>query len=812
MAGSGQGRYPPGCEPDAARPESHTGADEREMNVTATTKPIRKPEIDLLEYWQIAWKRKWIILSAVAILVSLAALLSFTATPLYRATATLLLEEPSSNRLTIQDLLNSQGVGFAESGSYRNTQLRILQSRTIAERVAKRMDLGRRPEFNSNRAEKQSLIQMVKGLIRMDWLFPSKSSPEGNAAAAAEADSNAARNTDFILAGMNVRPVDGTRLVEVSFASPHPRLAADIVNTLSSEFVNFSVETRYEATQQTSEFLNESISRLREDLATKERELQKYSEEKKILPLNEKESNIVTKYAELQRAAMGAQVERINAEAKYKAMAKLLIDALPQVIENPTIQGLNATYLATKADYEEKIRTLFTPSHPEMVRLKTRLDGLKAQLEEEIRKSVEAANTAYRTALDKEQRLQRELETERVDVSRMSNDAILSGSLEMEIKNTRETLDTLVGQQNETLVSARLSGQMTSTIKVVDPALVPKAPFSPNKKRSLIIGFLLGGFLGLGLAFVIDFLDNTVKSPEDLEKLTGLPSLGIIPHFSPNGAKEKGRGYYNYSYRYRSAYGAKGDASAAELAKLTEVELINHLFPKISIAEDYRTVRTAIQFSRSDLTTRAIAFTSTSPQEGKSATTSNMAISFAQLGERVLIVDADLRKPRLHKIFKVRNKTGLSDVLTGRASAEDVIQKTAIDNLSILPSGPHPPNPAELLNSKRMKEFLDNVRRRYAVVLVDLPPVLAVIDPVIVAAMADMTVIVVRMGTTTRKPLRRAIEELGRGKADIIGIILNDARIRRSSFGSYTPYFQYEYYQDKSEDESSGSRTETRRS
>lgn len=772
--------------------------------MTATTKPVRKPEIDLLEYWQIAWKRKWIILSAVAVLLALAALFSFTATPLYRATATLLLEEPTSNRLTIQDLLNAQGVGFTESSSYRNTQLRILQSRTIAERVAKKMDLSRRPELLSNKASKQSLIQMVKGLVRMNWLFPSKSAAPESAAAAAEASSDAAAlNTNFILSGLAVRQIPDTRLVEVSFVSPHPRLAADIVNTLSSEFVYFSVESRYEATQQTSEFLNESISRLREDLATKERELQKYSEEKKILQLNENESNIVTKYAELQKAAMTAQVDRINAESKYKELAKLQIDALPQVIENPTIQSLNATYLSTKADYEQQIRTVYTANHPTMVRLKTRLDGLKVQLEEEIRKSVEAANTAYRTALDREQRMQRELDTQRLDVSRMNNDAILSRSLEMEITNTREMLDKLVGQQNEALVSARLSGQMTSTIKVVDPALVPKSPFSPNTKRNLILGLLLGGFLGLGLAFVIDFLDNTVKSPEDLEKLTGLPSLGIIPHFSPNGAKEKGRGYYNYSYRYRSSYGPKADANAAELAKLTEVELINHLFPKISIAEDYRSVRTAIQFSRSDLSTRAIAFTSTSPQEGKSATTSNMAISFAQLGERILVVDADLRKPRLHKIFKVRNKVGLSDVLTGRATAEDAIQKTAIDNLCILPSGPHPPNPAELLNSKRMKEFLDDVRKKYSVVLVDLPPVLAVIDPVIVSAIADMTVIVVRMGVTTRKPLRRAIEELGRAKADVIGVILNDARIRRSSYGSNQPYFQYEYYQDKSEDEPS---------
>jgi capsular exopolysaccharide synthesis family protein len=770
--------------------------------LTSASKPVRKSEIDLLEYWQIVWKRRWIVLSATAVLVALTVFFSLTSTPLYRATATLLLEEPISNRLTIQDLLSGQGVGFAESSSYRNTQLRILQSRTIAERVAKKIDLARRPELRSPQDSKQSLLQMIRGLLRMDWLFPSRAASQRNLAAEAEASSDAAlRNAEFILDGLTVRPIPDTRLVEVSFVSRFPGLASDIVNTLSSEFVYFSAESRYEATQQTSEFLNDQISRLREDLATKERELQKYSEEKKILQLNEKESNVVSKYAELQKAAMSAQVERINAESRYRELSKLQIDALPQVINNPNIQALNTSYLTTRSEYEEKIRTTFTPSHPDMIQLKARVDGLKGQLEEEIKNAVAAANAVYRTALDKEQRLQRELDAQRVDVSRTNSDAILSRSLDIDISNIREMLDKLVGQQNEALVSARLSGQMTSTIKVVDSALVPKKPFSPNTKRNIIVGLLLGVFFGIGLAFVIDVLDNTVKSPEDLEKLTGLPSLGLIPHFTPKGSREKGGGYA-YSYRYRSAYGPKGDAAAAELAKLTEVELINHLFPKISIAEDYRTVRTAIQFSRSELGSRAIAFTSASPQEGKSATVANMAISFAQLGDRVLIVDADLRKPRLHKIFKVRNRAGLSDVLAGRATADDAIQKTAIDNLLILPSGPHPPNPAELLNAKRMKDLLDEMRKRFATILIDLPPVLAVIDPVIVSTQADMTVIVVRMGVTTRKLLRRAIEELGRGKADIIGAILNDARIRRSSLGSSAPFFQYEYYQDKSDAES----------
>ena len=335
-----------------------------------------------------------------------------------------------------------------------------------------------------------------------------------------------------------------------------------------------------------------------------------------------------------------------------------------------------------------------------------------------------------------------------------------------------------------------MSGLKTSNIKIVDRALVPHIPSSPNIKRNFIVAFLLGLMLGVGLAFAAHFLDNTIKNPEDLDKLTGLPSLGLVPHFSPNETGGKGV--------YASPYGASASQNA-EALKVSEIELINHLFPKISIAEDYRNIRTSILFSRVDSDQRVIAFTSTQPQEGKSATISNIAISFAQMGERVLAIDADLRKPRLHKIFQVRNTIGLSDVLTGRADLEEAVQKTPVAHFFLLPSGPHPPNPAELLNSRKMKELLAVVRDRYEIILIDLPPVLAVVDPVIVAAMADMTIIVLKTGKTTRKPLLRAIDQLRKAKARVAGVIFNDADTRKSTF--MTPYFQYEYYQDANLDE-----------
>jgi capsular exopolysaccharide synthesis family protein len=424
-----------------------------------------------------------------------------------------------------------------------------------------------------------------------------------------------------------------------------------------------------------------------------------------------------------------------------------------------------------------------------MVQLKARLDATRNTLKQEIRKAVDAAESEYRAALKQENSLQGLLDEQRGDVTRMNRNAIFYHTLRTEVENMRTLLSTLVAKQNEIQVSSQLGGLRTSNIKIVDRALVPPAPFSPNVRRNLLMALLAGLFGGLGLIFVVEYLDNTVKGPEDVEKLVGLPSLGIIPYLSAEGTRKKSDVYGSYR-----SYGAEQGKPGEDLPAVREIELINHLYPKFSIAEDYRTVRTSILFSHADSTPKTIAFTSTVPQEGKSATISNLAVSFAQLEGKVLLIDADLRKPRLSKIFNLRNVTGLSSFLAGKSGYEEVIQKTSIDNVWTIPSGPHPPNPAELLNSKAMKELLARAKDEFSIVLLDTPPVLAVIDPVIVCSLVDSTVFVVQAGKTTRRSLQRAVEEVRKSKADIIGVVFNEVRMGRRGIGTpFYHYYQYEY-------------------
>ena len=439
-----------------------------------------------------------------------------------------------------------------------------------------------------------------------------------------------------------------------------------------------------------------------------------------------------------------------------------------------------------------------------MVTLRAKLNSMRSELENEITKAVDEAERVYRSAQKEEASLKNMLEAHKVDVIRMNSNAILYNSIKIEVENKRNLLNSLVARQNETLVSARLSGLKTSNISIIDRAEVPKSPVSPNKRRNMFLAIIVGLFGGVGLCFFLEYLDNTVKGPEEVEKMTGLPSLGVIPYVPPEGMKKKKRyGYYS-KYKYKYSYSEKKDnpGSEQELPDIKEIELVNHIHPKFSISEDYRTVRTSILLSHANKPPKTIAFTSALPREGKTSSAANIAVAFSQLEDKVLLVDSDMRKPRLHRIFKVKNVGGLSGFLTGKVPVEKAIKKTKVKNIWLIPSGPIPPNPAELLNSEKMKELMEEMRERFDIVLLDTPPLLALADAVIISSIADSMVFVVQAGKTTNKPFLQGVEELKRAKAKIIGVLFNEVKARGEGYHSpYYEYFQYHhlYHEEKEE-------------
>ena len=755
----------------------------------------KEKQIDLLEYWQIILNRKWIVVAFTTVVLLIAGVTAFTKIPLYRARAKVLIGEQESEMFTIREIAPDYAVrSFDHMHQYLNTQLEVLTSRSLAERVVKRMNLTSRPEFKTLGRSKPNPIRAIKKFISLRWffqLFASKAKVTDQVPgqkSSPDVDSGLAL---AVLGGLSVHPIENTRVIELYYVSPHPTLAADILNTIAEEFINYSIEIRYEMTQQASEFLNEQIARLRQDLANIEKELQRYGQEKELFFLSDRESTVLNKFADLNSAYTQSQIERVNAEANYRELKSLTVDALPQSVSNPLIQSLKTQYTNIKNEYEEK-KKFFKESYPDMIKLKARLDSMKDELQSEIKKAVDMSESEYRSAYKKEVSLKNLLESQRKNVVRMNSNAILYNSLQIEVENKRNLLKSLVAKQNETLISARLGGLKSSSIKILDKALVPKAPFSPNTARSLMLALLFGLFGGVGLIFFLEYLDNSIKGPEDVEKLTGLPSLGIIPKLSLNGLSAKSA----YGNSSESASPSSGTNIDEILSKTKGIELVNSHYPQFFISEDYRTIRTSILLSNPGAPLKVIAFSSSLPQEGKTATAVNMAVAFAQLKKHTLLIDADLRKPRLHRIFNIRNNVGLSSFLTGSVMFEETIRKTSTENIWMIPSGPLPPNPAELLNSAKMVETLDEARDNFDVVLLDTPPVLAVVDPVIVSSLAEGTVFVVKAGKTGRKPFLKAIEELSRANSKIIGVLFNEMKMRKEAYQSsyYRHYYRKQYF------------------
>jgi len=746
-----------------------------------------------MEYWSLILKRKWIAITFAGTLVFFTAVFSFLATPKYKSTATLLIEEETSGILSINEAFRDQTQVVGDLRDY-NTQLQLLKSKSLAERVARKLNLLTRPEFEADQKATTGVISGITYVLTFKWIGAQKDRDE-NQGNPSLAENPYLGIASLLLRNIDVRPIKETKLVELSFKFTSAKLAAEIVNALAEEFISFSIEKRYSTTQQASDFLTESIANLRDDLAAKERELQRYSQEKDIVFLSETENTAVNTFTNLSEAYNQAMLERINAEAEYRELKNFEGDSIPQFISDPAIQQLKSEYTRLRADYQEKSKQL-KADHPEMLKIKARLDSLK----EEINKAADAAEGRLKTAQKKEASIKYTLDKQRGDVARMKNNSILYNSIKSEVESKRRLLNTLLEKQSETQLSAQLKGLNASNISIIDKAEVPRKPVSPNTQLNLLLALLIGLFGGVGLCFVFDYIDDTLKGPDDVERLAGLPSLGVIPYLPSEGSK-KSKAYTSY-LKYRYSYGTQNPSREDSLPEVKEIELVNHLNPDGPLSEDYRTVRTSLLLSHAEKPSKVFVFTSAMTQEGKTATVANLAVSFAQLQERVLVVEADLRKPRLHRLFKLRSLNGLTGFLTGKLPLKETIHKTFIENVWVMPSGPIPPNPAELLNSVKMKDMLEEVGHIFDVVLLDSPPVLAVIDSVIISSIVNSTVIVIRGDKTRRKPFLTAIEELRRARANIVGVVLNGADIGKEG-SYYSKYYRYykKYGLYKKEDE-----------
>ncbi len=727
----------------------------RESDRPAGSLPSR--EVNLVDYGLMFLRRKWLIASVILIVLVLVGIYTYTRTPVYSAKGQLLIEK-EPNILSFEEIFQVESF----QTDYYQTQYKLLQSRTLAGRAVEKLKLDGHPEFAGKRAK-----------------------------AKAGKDDPAFRGmlVDEYLKRLTIFPVRQTRLVDVTFKSSDPKLAAEGVNALFDEFIAMSVESRYTATEQATEFLTQQIASLRSDIERKEMQLQTYGAEKNIVALSDTETTIISRLADLNRALTQAQIDRVNKEAYFKEIKAASPDYIPASINNPVIQNLRQEYARLSREYSRK-QEQFGPEYPEIQRLKTDLESTKRSLQTETENLINSARSDYQAALKKEESLQGVFSAQKQESIQLNSNAISYNTLKTEIENNKSLLSTLLKRNSETGVSARLRGVGVSNIRIVDRAEVPLRPWSPRKKVNLILGLLVGLLGGLGLAVLLDYLDNSVKSAQDVEKYAGLPSLGVIAAFDPN-AKDGG---YGYGYGYgggdgrpagKRKPGAEGPGSGpAEppLPVLKSIDLITHISPKSNISENYRSIRTAVLLSTANPGSKVFAISSALSGEGKSATAANLAVTIAQTGKRVLLVDADLRKPRQHRIFNLKNLNGLTNYLTGTADVEALVKPTGVPNLWVINAGPMPPNPAELLGSDKMVEFMEKLKPAFEYILLDTPPVLAVTDTQVLGPRVDGVLLVLWGGKTSREALSRAAEKLRLTGNKIPGVIINRLDVKAHDY------------------------------
>ena len=709
----------------------------------------RDDEFRLEKYWEIIKNRIPVLTLFVLLALALGALKIFTSHPVYKATGVLMVKPENDNVVIFGDRL-----ALGRTNEYFNTQVRILRSRSLARTVLE--------EFNPT---------PYKGVIKASIGDDGNSNPM-----------DVVRIQQF-LRGLEVNPLTETRLVEVSFIAQNPKRAAEVVNVLFKKFIEFNNELRTESTRQASEFITRQIRDLQQELARKELELQKYGKSKDLFYLTNEESTEVGKFSELNQALTQAQIERINRESIYRDLQNKNMNDFPQVRGNTLINGLKSTYSGLESDYKRKLQ-VFKPSYPEMVALRSQMNSLQQRINKEIKdiadRVLNESKNEYEAAVKRETSLSSLLDDQKSEMIKSNSDAIYYKSLSIEVANMRELQNYLDRKHKESLISSRLQGVQTSNIKVIDPADVPLSPIAPKKKIILIMALFLGLSGGLAFILLLNVLDRTVKEPDGLKQMLNSPILGIIPSSRNRGNITK---YLGYSYYRKSR---KEDLN-------TDIEMINHRMPESTIADAYRNIRTSILLTSNNRPSRVISVSSARPSEGKTSTAVNLAVAFAQLGKKVLLIDGDMRNPRLHKIFKMKNTVGLSSYLVGKASLQESIQKAPVGNMYVITSGPIPPNPVELLDSEPMAAlFHAPLLMECDYIFIDTPPFIEIVDPILLAKHSDGMVLVTWVGKTKRNAIEKLKEQVDQFKIPLFGVVLNMVDLKKSWY-DYNYSYQYNY-------------------
>jgi capsular exopolysaccharide synthesis family protein len=703
----------------------------------------------ILDHLMVAYRHRYVAAGVFLVAILFSLLRVYSTTPLYRAQARLIVELEDDESTQSASLTGAlPGENFRDPTPYYQTQFRILTGRELARRTVRALDLGKVPEFNGAGATKTQLAQIFDGVKSRIGLGAGQPQPAGTVPEA------------MLVAGflsrVQVEPVKNTRLVDVSFVSANAAFATRAINQLAREYVAQNAEQRRFRVSSGLEWLEEELERQRRKVETSERAMASYREEQNAGSLEDRQNIVVARLNQLNDAVTKAKTTLVQKESLFNQVKALTpgapIDSVPAILQNQYIQSLKTQVADLERD-RANLSERYGEKHPEIVKINASIKDATRQLDQELAKAIDAIRNDYQAAASEETALTASLEEQKSAAMSLGRKNISYTVLERDAQSNRQVYESLLAREKELRVLASSRG---NNVRLVEDAEVPGAPFSPNLRRSLMMASLAGLALAVALVFVLGYIDDTIKTPEDIANKLQAPFLGLVPK-----------------------------------VKAGQSPLLTPQAPH-EFGEAFRSLRTALAFSNSSSGSKVILVTSSQPLEGKTTTACNIAIALSLGNERVLLIDADLRRPSVARTLGIESGLGLSHLLTGQSSPRDTVKPTVHSNLWVMTAGHPPPNPSELLASERMKALLDVKNGWFDWIVVDAPPVLAVTDAVILAPLASGVTFVVRSEMTPHRHVKRALETLLTGQPKLFGIVLNGVDLERNKY-YYSRYYGYEH-------------------
>ena len=697
-------------------------------------------EISLLEYGQVIYRRRWLVLGFAGIVVFIALVATLLMTPLYRATTTLQI-----NRDTIK-VVDVQGMTPAESFNdqdFYQTQYELLQSHSLARRVITNLDLPGNPVFQH--MMQPSPLGRLLGLLH----------PGG--ADGRSPDALDHKYVKTLLGALSIEPIRNSRLVAIHVDTPDPKFSARIANAYAEAFIQSNLERRMQGSSYAKSYLEDRLQQLKQRLEDSDKELVAFAQKEQIINLNTtvnaQQSLIGQQLGELNTALAQAEQDRYKAEGRWQQVQAMRGDALPQVLEDRVVQELRRRYSEDVAKYQDQLR-LYKPAYPQMQQLKAQIDELHQQIADQVATIKGSIEGDYLAAKAHEDLLHTRVAALKQQYLNLEQRSIRYNILKREVDTNRQLYDALLQRYKEIAIAG---GVGINNVLIVDRAHTPQMKYRPVIRLNLAVALVLGLFGGVLLALLLERLDDTVKSATDIEHTLGLATLGVIPLL-----------------REQTPEQALADSRSG-------------------FAEAYRSMRTALQFATADGAPRVLLITSTRPGEGKSTTASALAYNFTQLGQRVLLIDADLRNPSQHRVVGLDNSRGLSNVLAGAMTWREVVHAPDAASPAVMACGPLPPNPAELLAGPRLAALLDEACAEYDFVILDAPPVLGLADAPLLGHLAAGTVLVIEAGATRLDHVRDALKRLAVSRTRVVGAVLTklDSRHAKYGYGYGANYYAY---------------------